>query len=249
MIRLRRSIERLHQRSRNRDEWMTFVGADENTDGGFGMLESFDEGHLAPRAHGIRQRHQQGDVVTYVREGTLTFVNSLGQAGVVHAGEFHRRTASSELDHRESNGSHSDAAQVFQIGLCSSAVAREPSHEQLRFSVADRRGRLCLVASSDGRGGSLHLPHDALVYSAVLHAGQHLAHELDMSRCAWLHIVEGEVSVGDTLLNTGDGAGATAERAVSLTARVASEILLLDLGARTTAAGARSTHPPIHASS
>jgi redox-sensitive bicupin YhaK (pirin superfamily) len=169
-----------------------------------------------------------------VREGVLAYVNSMGQVGVVRAGEFHRRTATSQLEHREANGSHADSAQVFQIGLRSSAAEVEPSHEQMRFSVADRRGGLCIVASSDARRGSLRIHQDALVYSAVLHAGQHVVHELDVGRCAWLHVVQGEVSLGDALLTTGDGAGATSERALSLTAQVDSEILLLDMGAATT---------------
>jgi redox-sensitive bicupin YhaK (pirin superfamily) len=54
--------------------------------------------------------------------------------------------------------------------------------------------------------------------------------ELAPGRCAWLHIVQGEVTLGDFVLGTGDGAGVTAEPAVSLTAREESEILLIDLG-------------------
>jgi redox-sensitive bicupin YhaK (pirin superfamily) len=66
--------------------------------------------------------------------------------------------------------------------------------------------------------------------SALLEPGQHLVHELSPGRIAWLHLVEGEVTLGDIILTTGDGAGVTAERAVSLTAQSEAEILLLDLG-------------------
>ena len=105
-----------------------------------------------------------------------------------------------------------------------------PGHEQKRFSAADRRGALCVVASPDARRGSLRVHQDALLYSAMLSPGKHVVHELGQGRCAWLHLVEGEVTLGDVVLSTGDGAGVTAERAVSLTARVETEILLVDLG-------------------
>ena len=86
------------------------------------------------------------------------------------------------------------------------------------------------MASADGRRDSLRVHHDILAHSALLEPGQHVVHQLEPGRRAWLHVVLGEVTLGDLLLGTGDGAGFTAERAVSLRARVESEGLLLDLG-------------------
>ena len=68
------------------------------------------------------------------------------------------------------------------------------------------------------------------MYSAMLDPGQHVVHELSQGRSAWLHLVQGEVTLGDIVLTTGDGAGITAERAVSLTAKEETEILFFDLG-------------------
>ena len=116
-------------------------------------------------------------------------------------------------------------------GLRPAQAGLDPGHEQKRFSTADRRGELCVVASPDGRRGSLRIHQDALLYSAMLGRGKHVVHELREGRSAWLHLVEGEVTLGDLVLSSGDGAGLTAERAVSLTAREETEILLIDLGA------------------
>ena len=106
-----------------------------------------------------------------------------------------------------------------------------PGREQKRFSTAERRGALCVVASPDARRGSLRLHQDALLYSALLGPGKHVVHALPEGRSAWLHLVEGEITLGDVILFSGDGAGLTGERAVSLTAREETEILLVDLGA------------------
>jgi redox-sensitive bicupin YhaK (pirin superfamily) len=129
----------------------------------------------------------------------------------------------------ETNASRSDWAHVFQIGLYPSQNGFEPGHEQKRFSVADRRGMLCVVASPDARSGSLRVHQDARMYSALLDPGQHLVHELSQGRSAWLHVVHGEVTQGEVVLSTGDGAGIVNERAVSITAQEQSEILLVDL--------------------
>jgi hypothetical protein len=101
--------------------------------------------------------------------------------------------------------------------------------EQRRFSVAQRRDGLCVVASQDGRGSSLRLHQDALVHSALLDRGQHLAYELHTAHSAWLHVLRGGVTLGGLVLAAGDGAGIRDEPTVSFTATEETEVLLLDV--------------------
>ncbi len=232
MITLRRANERQHDRRRKREVWHTFYPED-RTDAlaeGFGTLEILDEDHLPPGAGIPRHPHRAAEIVTYVREGALAHEDSMGRSGVIHAGEFQRMTAGRGIRHTETNASRADWAHVFQIWVRPSEAGLEPGHEQKRFSAAERRGGLCVVASPDARRGSLRIHQDALMYSALLDPGEHVVHELSHGRGAWLHLVQGEVTLGDIILTTGDGAGVTAERAVSLTARDETEILLLDVG-------------------
>ena len=150
---------------------------------------------------------------------------------MLQAGEFQRTTPGREVRQGETNASRTDWAHVFRLWLRPSEAELDPGREQKRFSTAERRGALCVVASPDARRGSLRLHQDALLYSALLGPGKHVVHALPEGRSAWLHLVEGEITLGDVILFSGDGAGLTAERAVSLTAREETEILLVDLGA------------------
>lgn len=231
MIVLRRADERKHERRSKQEAWLTFSSHDpaDPLAKGFGTLETLKEGRLSPRA-GVRQPLRDAEIVTYVREGTLAFQDSLGQPGVIRAGEFQRMTAGRGIRYSEMNASPTDSAHVFQIWLRPSAEPLDPGHEEKRFTVAERRGILCAVASPDGRRGSLRLHQDAVVYSTTLNRGQHLIHELAPNRSAWLHLVHGRADFGTVTLSAGDGAGISAERALSLTARQETEILLLDLG-------------------
>lgn len=233
MITLRRANERHHDRRRTQEAWHTFQPdrADALAEG-FGTLEFLEEDRLPPGAGVPRHRHREAEIVTYVREGALAQEDSMGRSGVIQAGEFQRLTAGRGILHSERNASPTDWTHVFQLWLRPSEAGLEPSHEQKRFSAAERRGGLCVVASPDARRGSLRVHQDALVYSALLDAGQHVIHELSQGRSAWLHLVRGEVTLGDAVLTTGDGAGVAAEPAVSLTAREGTEILLVDLGER-----------------
>jgi len=233
MISLRLAAERHHDRRLKREVWRSFDPVDRTgrLADRFRALEALDESRLPPRANVPRWVGGEGEIVTYVREGTVAYDDSTGHAGVIRAGEFQRMITAHGARHSEANASRVDWAHVFQARLRCSTLELEPGLEQKRFSAAERRGGLCVVASPDGRRGSLRIHQDALLYSAMLDPGKHVVHELSQGRSAWLHLVEGEATLGDVVLSTGDGAGLTAERAVSLTAREETEILLVDIGA------------------
>jgi Quercetinase C-terminal cupin domain len=134
-------------------------------------------------------------------------------------------------DRSETNGSKLEWAQVFQIWLHPNRVGLAPNVEREHFRRAQRRGGLRIVASQDGRDESLRVNQDARIYSGVFPPGQRVVHELAIGRTAWLHIVNGEILLGDSVFRTGDGIGLIAERAVAFTTQSAAEVLLIDLGA------------------
>jgi len=231
MIWIRRAQARRHDRRRKRQVWRTFDLPDRTASfaDGFGTLETLDETRLPPGGEIPGQTQDAAEIITYVREGAIACVDSTGHSGVIRAGEFERMTASRRFRHTEANASRTDWAHVFQIRLHRSDPACELAREHKRFSTAERRGVFRIVASPDARTGSLHLHQDTQLYSAILEPGQHLVHELARGRAAWLHVVLGEITLDDHVLTAGDGAGLAAERAVSLTARQVTEILLFDL--------------------
>lgn len=228
MISLRRSPPRHADRRRKQELW-TSLDPDEE---GQGALERLNEDWLPPGAGFARQPHRDAELLTWVREGALAWEDSLGRSGLLQAGEFQRMTVRRSLRHTETNASRSMGAHAFQLWLRPTPPAPELDREQRRFSAAQRRGVLCVIASPDGRGGSLRLHQDALVFSALLAPGQHVVHELGGGRRGWLHLVQGRVTLGgEHVLATGDGASLVDERVVSLTADEDSEILLLDVPA------------------
>ena len=232
MIALRRAAERQHDKIRKLETWLTFDPKDRAglRNHGLDNIEGLNESRLAPGARVARASGHDAEILTYVHEGALAYESSLSSSSIVQAGEFQRVTAGRGLHRSRTNASRSDSVHYFQIWLRPSEADLDPGHEQKRFTTAQRRGGLCVVASFDARRGSLRIHQDALIYSALLDPGQHVVHELSQGRSAWLHVVHGEIVLGDSVLGPGDGAGIAGERAVSLTASAESEILLVDLG-------------------
>jgi hypothetical protein len=222
MLFLRRTDARSYLRLHRRDVWRSFSGA------GFGALDELTEVRLPPRMPATLRSMAAAEVVTYVLAGSLTQVDGAGRRGVVLAGEFQRTSFVAGARHGEGNGSRSGWTHVFAVSLRAPTAARAWPPEQRRFSAAERRGAWCLVASPDGQAGSLRLAQDTRIHSALLGRGQHLVHELAAPRRAWLQVLHGEVALDELVLRAGDGAGVTAERVVSLTARTDAELLLID---------------------
>jgi redox-sensitive bicupin YhaK (pirin superfamily) len=220
-----RAAERSTEENDRRETARTFSGS------GFGRLERLDEHQLSVGARVPGYADSDSEIITYVRSGALAYRDSMGHSGLIRGGELERVSGGRRARRGERNAMRREEAHVFHIGLRSSDGREQCHHEQKRFSVAERRGGLCAVASPDARRGSLLLVQDVVLYSAMLGPGQHVVHELAPGRSAWLHVVEGEIRLADVALTTGDGAGVTLERALSMTAHAGTEILLLDLGA------------------
>jgi redox-sensitive bicupin YhaK (pirin superfamily) len=235
----RRASERQHCQRRTQEDWLTF-DPQSRTDPlahGFGPLELLNEIRIAPGTPILRKAHHDVDILTYIYQGALSYSDSTSQRGRLQAGEFHRVTLGQSPAHSNMSVSPTGWVHVYELWLHPSTTDLPSEEAQRRFSMAERRGRLCVVASPDARQGSLRIREDALIYSAVLAPGQHMARELHSGRSAWLHVVRGAIAVSDLVLTAGDGAGVSEERSLSFVAQERSEILLVDL------AGSSATDP------
>jgi len=232
MISLRRNTNRRHVKRGKQEVWHSFFaeGSPGSFAGGFGFLIAFDELRLPPGDSTKPHFDDESEVVTYVYRGALSQEDTAGNSGVIHAGEFQRMSTGRCIRHKETSVSRSDWVHMFRISLLPSEIGIDRDHEQKRFTAAQRRNLLCVVASPDGRKGSLRIHQNVLVYSAVLDPGHHLVHELATGRSAWLHMVYGESTMDDIILTQGDGVGVSNVPSVSLTVQENTEILLVDLG-------------------
>lgn len=234
MIAVRRAGERIHLCHQRRDVWRSgprvpdVAGLDAPALQALAGLEALDELRLPPGAP-VPVRRAPAELVTYVREGSLTCTDAHGGVSRLLAGEFQRRAAARGTPSTGTNPSSSAWAHVFQLWLRPTSGAVEPPPAERRFTAGHRRGDLYVVASPDGRARSTQLAARARVASAILRRGQHVVHVLPDEHTAWLHVVVGVVALGALVLTTGDGVAVVHERALSVTAREDCELLLVEL--------------------
>jgi redox-sensitive bicupin YhaK (pirin superfamily) len=232
MIALRKSAERGHFDHGWLDTYHTFSFADyyDPSHVGFRSLRVMNEDRVQPDTGFGTHPHRDMEIVTVVLAGTLTHRDSLGNGGEIRAGELQRITAGTGIQHSEFNASTSEPVHLYQIWIRPERKGLEPGYEQRTFDEAARRGTLQLVASHDGRDGSLTIHQDAAIFVASLEAGQSLEYPLAPGRHAWLQVAQGEVSLNGQPLAEGDGAAVSDEPSIAVSAIVPSAILLFDLG-------------------
>ena len=213
------------------DIWLSFYTKQmpEPLIDGFGILSIFKEIKFSPDGSSGTHRYDEAEVFTYVCKGDVVQEDSTGYSGVIHTGEFQYMCTGADCYHTETNASQTHEAQIYRISLHPAVGGLECSREQKRFTVAERRNVLCVVASHDGRKGSLRMNQDALIYSSILHTGHHLVQEIQPGRTAWLLILSGKVRLNDIILGWGDSVGFVVEPAVSVTVLETTELLLVDL--------------------
>jgi len=227
MMTLRRGEDRRHETDGFEDAWFTFGGQDTLADD-FVPLRRIKEASL-PGQQMPQRPSTDADILTYVHEGAVSYANPVGRLGVVRAG-FFLFTRAAEIVYTELPETTWVPAHLVQFFIHPSKVAPPMPPEFRHFSFAERKGRMRLVVSGNGAEGSLRIPHDLMLFSAVLSPGQHVAHQLRKGQRGWLQVVSGEVRVGNTNMVAGDGAGFTSATAVSVRAMNVAEVLLLDLG-------------------
>jgi redox-sensitive bicupin YhaK (pirin superfamily) len=196
---------------------------------GFRALRVINEDWVQPGRGFGAHPHDNMEILTYVLEGELEHRDSLGNGGTIRPGELQRMTAGTGIVHSEANPSARDAVHLYQIWMLPEREGLEPSYEQRSIPEEERRNRLRLVASPDGRDGSLTIRQNASLYLGTLDAGKEVSHVLAPGRHAWLQVLRGTARVDGRSLAEGDGAAISEETELSIKAEGASEVLVFDL--------------------
>jgi redox-sensitive bicupin YhaK (pirin superfamily) len=196
---------------------------------GFRSLRVINEDRVEPGRGFGTHGHRDMEILSYVISGGLGHRDSMGKSEVIRPHEWQRMSAGTGVRHSEMNASKTEPVHFLQIWIMPEAENIRPGYEQKLFAPEEKSGRLRLVASHDGREGSLKIHQDVSVYNALLKGGETVEHRLDPGRHAWLQVVKGTVELNGNKLNAGDGASVSEESALTISAIDDGEVILFDL--------------------
>lgn len=195
----------------------------------FRDLRVINEDFVAAGRGFPKHGHRDMEIITYILEGALKHEDSMGNGSVIRPGDVQRMTAGTGVRHSEQNASDQERVHLLQIWILPHTVGLDPGYEQKAFSEDERRGQLRLIASEDGREGSVLVHQDVSLFASVLPAGQEVEHALDPVRYAWMQVARGSVEVNGEKADHGDGVSAFGESSLRISAAEDAEVLLFDL--------------------
>ncbi|MGQ9371347.1 pirin family protein [Azospirillum sp. ST 5-10] len=196
---------------------------------GFGALRVINDDRVAPGGGFGAHPHRDMEIISYVLDGALEHKDSLGTGSVIRPGDVQRMSAGTGIVHSEFNHSASDPVHFLQIWIIPESRGLAPGYEQRSFPAAERQGAARLVASRDGRDGSLTVHQDVDLYATLLGAGGTVALDLRPGRRAWVQVARGAVTLDGTPLKEGDGAAVTDAARLTLASEHGAEALVFDL--------------------
>ena len=197
---------------------------------GFGPLRVINEDRVSPGQGFGTHGHRDMEIISYVLEGALEHKDSIGTGSVIRPGDVQIMSAGTGIRHSEFNHSKTEPVHFLQIWIVPGREGIAPRYEQKTFPAADKRGRLRIVGSTDGRDGSVVIHQDATMFAALLDNCEQVIHALAPGRKAWLQVARGAVVLNGHDLATGDGAAVEGESTLTIATKSDStEILLFDL--------------------
>jgi quercetin 2,3-dioxygenase len=231
MITVRHAHERGHAQHGWLESYHTFSFADyyDPRHIGFRALRVINEDRVQPGKGFGTHPHRDMEIISYVLEGALEHRDSLGTGSIVTPGEVQRMSAGTGVTHSEFNHSRSEPVHFLQIWILPEQNGLPPSYEQRTFPAEEKQGKLRLVASHDGREGSVRIHQAVDLYVSMLTPGEVVTHRLTSGRYAWIQVVRGAITLNDTTLSVGDGVAVSEESLLAVTAQDQAEVLLFDL--------------------
>ncbi|MCZ7563695.1 MAG: pirin family protein [Burkholderiales bacterium] len=207
----------------------SFAGYHDPAHMGFGPLRVINEDRVQPGAGFSTHGHRDMEIVSYILAGALAHQDSAGHGSVIRPGDVQRMSAGRGIRHSEFNASDSEPVHFLQIWIEPNVRGIEPGYEEKRFDARARRGTLRLVASPDGRDGSVTIRQDATIHAGLLDGAERAVHRLAPGRRAYVHVARGTVTVNGHALEAGDGLKAAETPELVLAHGAGAEVLVFDL--------------------
>ena len=231
MLTLRPTRERGHADHGWLDSWHSFSFADyyDPSHMGYSVLRVINDDRIAKGGGFGSHPHRDMEIITYILDGALMHRDSMGNGSVIRPGDVQRMSAGTGVVHSEANANDGET-RLLQIWILPKDKGGAPGYEQIHFDDAQLRDRLRLIASSDGREGSVRIRQDAAIHAGRLNQGMKTQHRLAPDRKAYLQVARGELRLnGIQHLKEGDGVMVEAEPYLDFEALTDAELLLFEL--------------------
>jgi redox-sensitive bicupin YhaK (pirin superfamily) len=198
---------------------------------GWGNLRVINEDRVAAGMGFGKHGHKNMEIISYVLSGELAHEDSMGNVKSIPPGDVQRMSAGSGVTHSEFNHAKDQTTHFLQIWIEPNVLEIAPDYEQKTISPNEKRGKLRIVASPEGKDGSVKIYADANVYAGLFDGPETATLALDPKRKHYAHLISGTLEINHQLLNAGDALFIADESNLEIKNGKGAEVLVFDLSA------------------
>lgn len=231
MFEIRKSTDRGHANHGWLDSYHSFSFGEyyDEQHMGFGPLRVINEDRVNAGGGFGTHGHRDMEIISYVLDGELAHKDSMGTGSVIRPGDVQRMSAGSGVRHSEFNHAKDQTTHFLQIWIQPNVTGIPPSYEEKNFTAEEKRGRLRLIASSDGEDGSVLIHQDAKLYAGLFDGAEAASLTIAAGRLAYVHVARGTVTVNGVALKNGDALKLSDVATVDISGGEQAEVLVFDL--------------------
>ena len=196
---------------------------------GYGPLRVINEDRVAAGMGFGTHGHRDMEIISYVLDGALAHKDNMGNGSTIRPGDVQRMSAGTGVTHSEFNHSKDGVTHFLQIWIQPDVAGIQPSYEEKHFDAASKRGRLRLIASCDGREGSVLIHQNASLYAALLDGNECASLPMPTGRLGYVHVAKGRVTVNGVVLDAGDAIKLAGPADIVLEKASNADVLVFDL--------------------
>jgi redox-sensitive bicupin YhaK (pirin superfamily) len=196
---------------------------------GWANLRVINEDRVAAGMGFGKHGHRNMEIISYVLSGELAHEDSMGNIKGIPPGDVQRMSAGTGVTHSEFNHAKDQTTHFLQIWIEPNVMEISPSYEQKSIPLADKQGKLCLIASSDGVGNAVKIHADAKIYAGLFDGSASAQLDLESNRKAYVHLIKGELKINGIALQGGDALLIQNEKQILISDGKNAEVLVFDL--------------------
>jgi quercetin 2,3-dioxygenase len=196
---------------------------------GYGPLRVINEDRITPDSGFGTHGHKDMEIISYVLDGAVSHKDSMGNGSTIKPGDVQRMSAGIGVTHSEFNGNPGGDTHFLQIWIQPAKAGGAPGYEEKHFSNEEKRGKLRLIGSQDGRQGSVTVAQDIAMYAGFFAGTEQQVLPIDSTRLAYVQVARGSIEVNGQKLQHGDALLLKDEASVSIANGVDAEVIVFDL--------------------
>ena len=196
----------------------------------FGTLRVLNDDVIAPGEGFGKHPHDNMEIITIPLYGDLEHKDSMGNHGVISAGEIQVMSAGTGLFHSEFNKNKDKEVSLLQIWVFPNKKNVTPRYDQITLADIKKEDELYQILSPDPNDQGVWIYQNAWFHLGDLCEGWKGEYKLkDKKNGVYFFVIEGTVTVAGQKLNRRDGLGVSETEVIEIKTDSKTKLLVMEI--------------------